>query len=433
MNYAPAPSCTGPGFTLSRRSFIAGGMGAALSAAIPAWQLRSQLAAAADSGAGGFGKAKACILLWMNGGPSHLDTWDPKPGTKNGGSFKAIDTRIKGVKISEHLPHLAEQADKLAIIRSMTSKEGNHERGNYLMHTGYIPSATLKHPSLGAWVSHELASKDFELPSFVSIRGPSIGAGFVGVEHGPFVIQKPGEGIRNLPLAKDIDLGRFDRRLGALQKLQTGFTEETGRQEIENHSKVYQKAVRLMRSPLVKAFDVNVESQSVRDKYGNSDFGRGCLMARRLVETGVKFVEVTLDGWDTHVDNFTGVKNLSHDLDPAVSSLLTELADRKLLDSTLILLMGEFGRTPTITQNDGRDHYPQAWSAVLAGGGIRGGQAFGSTDASGERVEKNPVTVPNFFATVSTLLGIDPSRELMSPVGRPIAISDGGKPIRELM
>jgi uncharacterized protein (DUF1501 family) len=369
----------------------------------------------------------------MNGGPSHLDTFDPKPGTAVGGAFKAIDTKIKGVQISEHLPRIAEVTDKLAIVRSMTSREGNHDRGQYLMHTGYVPTGTLAHPSLGAWVSHELGNPKAEIPNFVSIRGPSIGAGFLGVEHQPFVIQNPAEGVKNLPLNKDVNGERFDRRLAAIEMVQTSFSAQTGQPAIAAHSTVEGKAVRLMRTPLVKAFDLGDEPQAARETYGNSDFGRGCLLARRLIESGVKFVEVTLDGWDTHYNNFTAVKALSGDLDPAMAALIKDLSDRNLLNDTLILWMGEFGRSPQISIRDGRDHHPAAWTAVMAGAGVRMNQAYGSTDANGDKVAQSPVTVPDFFATVATLLGMDPDREIMSPLGRPIAISDHGTVVSGLM
>src|SRR3954470_23964072 len=352
-----SPTCPGPSAGVGRRRFIAGGLGAALSAAIPTWQHRAAAQAVAS---GKKEHGKSCILLWMNGGPSHIDTFDPKPGTKTGGDFKGIDTRIKGAKFSEHLPRVAEQADKLAVIRSMTAKEGNHDRAVYLMHTGYAPSTTLQHPSLGAWVSHELGDESAELPNFVSIRGASVGSGFLGVQHGPFSIQKPGEGVRNLPLAKDVDAARFSRRLEALAALQDDFWGETGGRKIASHDVVYQKAVRLMRSPLAKAFDIKDEPQALQKKYGDSDFGRGCLMARRLVESGVKFIEVTLDGWDTHIDNFTRVSSLCRDLDPGMSALIGDLSERRLLDDTLVIWMGEFGRTPVINPAHGRDHYPAA-------------------------------------------------------------------------
>jgi len=215
--------------------------------------------------------------------------------------------------------------------------------------------------------------------------------------------------------------------------LQGTFRAETGEPGIASHDAVYRKAVHLMRSPLVKAFDISGEPASVRLAYGDSDVGRGCLLARRLIEKGVKFVEVTLDGWDTHIDNFSQVTNLLADLDPAMSTLIKDLSDRGLLEDTLVIWMGEFGRTPRISPNEGRDHYPAAWSTALAGGGVRGGQVYGSTDAEGARVVDKPVAVPNYFATLAKLLGIDPAREMMSPVGRPIAVSDAGKPIDALI
>ncbi|HEX3869019.1 MAG TPA: DUF1501 domain-containing protein [Pirellulales bacterium] len=425
MTHSHAPHCAGP-VDHGRRALLGGGLGGLLSLCIPRWQAMAAVSEAKRTG-------KSCILLWMNGGPSHLDTFDLKPGASTGGPFKAIGTSAKDVKICEHLPQVAEQAKHLAIVRSMTSKEGNHDRGQYLMHTGYAPSGTLKHPSLGAWVSHELGDPAFELPNFVSIRGPSVGAGFLGVQHNPFTVQNPKQGVRNLPLAKDVDRDRFSRRMEGLAILQSSFQAQTHAVEVANHDAVYGKSVKLMHSPLIKAFNIKDEPESVCRAYGDSDFGRGCLMARRLVETGVPFVEVTLDGWDTHIDNFTKTGLLMRDLDPAMATLVRELDDRKRLDDTLVVWMGEFGRTPKISPVDGRDHYPHAWSAVLAGGGVRGGQAYGSTDAEGAKVVKDPVTVPDFFATIARTLGMDPAHEEMSPVGRPIAISENGKPIKALV
>ncbi len=267
----------------------------------------------------------------------------------------------------------------------------------------------------------------------MSIRGPSVGASFLGVQHNPFTIQNPSQGVRNLPLARDVDRTRFARRMEGLAMLQRSFQAETHAAEVANHDAVYSKSVRLMQSPMVKAFEIADEPEAVRRAYGDSDFGRGCLMARRLIETGVPFVEVTLDGWDTHIDNFAKTELLMRDLDPAMATLLRELEERGRLDNTLVVWMGEFGRTPKISAADGRDHYPGAWSAVLAGGGVRGGQAYGSTDAGGERVVKDAVKVPDYFATIARLLSMDPKHEEMSPVGRPIAIADGGTPIQALM
>lgn len=416
--------------TIDRRGFIKVGMGGLLSLLFAQW-LDPRIAYAAQGAPPP--KAKACILLWMNGGPSHLDTWDPKPGAATGGPFKAIPTRVKEVSICEHLPGIADQANHLAIVRSMTSREGNHQRAQYLMHTGYAPNPTVTHPSLGGWISEELGDLNSDLPNFVSISGPSIGAGFLGVQYGPLVIQTPGQMPQNIAYASNVGRGRFETRQSALHLLESEFAAETGDVKVKGREAVYAKAVRMMHSPRLKAFDLSEEPEAVKAAYGDTNFGRGCLMARRLVESGVKFVEVVLDGWDTHLDNFNRTTKLMGALDPAMSSLVKELDDRKLLDSTLIIWMGEFGRTPKINPNEGRDHFPQAWSAVLAGGGVRGGQAYGQTDAEGTKVVDRPLAVPDFFATIATLLGMDPAKSFMTPVGRPIAITEKGKPIQDLI
>jgi uncharacterized protein (DUF1501 family) len=378
-------------------------------------------------------KAKACVVLWMNGGMSHIDTFDPKPGAKTGGSFKAIKTKAKGVLYSEHAPLLAEQAHKIAVVRGMTSKEGNHDRARYLLHTGYAPTPTAQHPSLGAWVSQGMGDKSADLPSFISISGPSVGAGALGIEHGPLVLQKAGEPPQNVDLLPHVHDARFDRRRAALAALEARFAKETGDPKVTGRGAVYDKAIRLMRSQHRSLFEVAGEAEAVKKAYGDSDFGRGCLIARRLVEAGVKFVEVTLDGWDTHKDNFERVKKQLGKVDPAVSALIRELDERKLLGSTLVVLMSEFGRTPKINDNDGRDHYPQAWTALLAGGGIRGGIAHGGTDAEGAKVVEKPVTVPDLFATLATQLGQDPAKTALSGSGRPISLTDSGTPVAELI
>ena len=412
---------------VDRRGFLRLGVGGFLSFLMAQW-LDPTPADAAGKPA-----AKACILLWMNGGPSHLDTFDPKPGAATGGPFKAINTSAEGVRICEHLPRIAEEARHLAIIRSMTSREGNHQRAQYLMHTGYAPTGTIQHPSLGAWVSEELGDTAAELPNFVSIHGPSIGAGFLGVQYNPFVVTRAGQPPDNVRLPQWVSQERFQERSRALDSLEKGFAAETGDVKVAGRRAVYAKAVRLMTSPKLRAFDLAEEPAAVKAAYGDTDFGRGCLLARRLVEAGVRFVEVVLDGWDTHQDNFTRTQRLMGTLDPAMATLLKDLRERDLLRSTLVLWMGEFGRTPVINTNDGRDHWPQVWDAVMAGGGVRGGIAYGQTDETGSRVVDKPVSVPDFFATVATLLGMDPARTYMTPIGRPIAITDHGRPVPELI
>ncbi|MCW3095926.1 MAG: hypothetical protein JWL77_1544 [Chthonomonadaceae bacterium] len=430
-------SCPGPvdSFatpTLDRRGFVKVGLGGMLSLMMAQW-LDPRVAHAAQQAGAPPKKAKACILLWMNGGPSHLDTWDPKPGSTNGGPLKSIKTRSNGVEINEHMPQIADVADRLAIVRGMTSKEGNHQRAQYLMHTGYSPNPTITHPSLGGWVSEELGDPNFDLPSFVSISGPSLSAGFLGVQYGPLVIQQPGQPPANVAYAPGVNMSRFDMRQNALGMLENEFAAETGDSKVKGRDAVYGKAVRMMRSPRLKAFDIADEPEAVKAAYGDTNFGRGCLMARRLVESGVKFVEVVLDGWDTHNDNFNRVTKQMNTYDPAMATLIKELEARNLLDSTLIIWMGEFGRTPKINANEGRDHFPGAWSAVMAGGGVRGGQAYGQTDADGTKVVDKQVIVPDFFATISTCLGMNPSKSFMTPVGRPIAITEKGAPVKDLL
>lgn len=371
-------------------------------------------------------KAKSMILLWMNGGPSHLETWDPKPGHLNGGPTKAIRTSQPGLMVSEHMPHVAQIASKLTVLRSMSSKEGNHQRAQYLMHTGYAPTPTVVHPSLGGWVSRKLGAPQNGLPAFVSLGGPSFGAGFLGVSNGPFVVQKAGAEPDNIGPATDGD--RFARRQALLAQAEQRFAHESGSPMVDDRRAVYARAVSLMGSRDLGAFDVDSETDAVKKEYGETDFGRGCIVARRLVSSGVRFVEVVQDGWDTHQNNFERTKNQLGIVDPSMAALVKDLDQRGLLASTLVVWLGDFGRTPRINANDGRDHYPQAWSCALAGGGTKPG-VVGATDAGGEKVVGSAYGVPDLLATCATLLGLDPHEEAMSPVGRPIAITDGGQPI----
>lgn len=397
--------------------------------------LESSVSAAQAAGAAEIipgSKAKSCILLFMNGGPSQLDTFDPKPGTANGGPFKAIKTSASNIQISQHLPQLADQAHHLSIIRSMSTKEGNHERARYLLHTGYPPQGGVRHPTWGSIMSYELGERDFELPKCISINSPAFDAGFLGAEHNPFVIDDPTKPIENIKLSHGIDQSRLRSRMSLLNGIEGEFAKTRKGQQLENRIAVYQKADKLIQSPMTKAFDFSDEAITLRNAYGMNRFGQGCLMARRLVETGVKFVEVSLDGWDTHQNNFTQTKNLMSILDPAFATLVRDLHERKLLESTLVIWLGEFGRTPKINMNDGRDHYPQAWSAVLAGGGVRGSQVIGSTDEAGEQIADRAVTVADFFASLCYSFGIDSSKQNVSTAGRPIRLVDNGKVVKEL-
>lgn len=408
---------------LPRRTFLSMGL-AALGAAV----VRGSGEARAD---GGKPAADAVIVLWMNGGPGHIDTFDPKPGRKVMGPLRAIATSAPGVQIGEHLPLLAREAHRLAIVRGMSSKEGSHERARFLGHTGYSPNPTAAHPSLGAWASRSLGGRDPELPAYVSLGGPGGEPGFFGAAHAPFIVSQPGEA------PDDTDPGvteaRFSRRARALALLEDGFAARTKSPVVDERRAVYDRAFRLMRSPKLRAFDLAEEPAATLAAYGDSPFGRGCLTARRLVESGVRFVEVTLDGWDTHQDNFGRIKALCGRLDPAMSALLRDLSDRSLLDRTLIVCMGEFGRTPRISADDGRDHHPGAYSAVLAGGGLRGGVVVGQTDEDGEKVVSEKTSVADLFATIASRLGLDPHETTQAPNGRPLSLTDGGLAIEKLM
>jgi uncharacterized protein (DUF1501 family) len=337
------------------------------------------------------------------------------------------------MRLSEHLPRLAERGNQLAVVRGIASKEGNHVRAQYYVHTGYAPNPTVAHPSLGGWVSARLGDAHAELPAFVSIGGPSFGAGFLGVENGPFVLQKAGAPPADVDRAPGVDSARFERRLAALDAMDADMARATGDAKVAGRREVVAKAVRLMASPRLDAFDVSGETEATRGAYGDSDFGRGCLVARRLVERGVRFVEVVLDGWDTHQNAFERSATLMTTLDPAFAALVGDLEARGMLPSTLVACLGEFGRTPRINANDGRDHWPQAWAAVLAGGGVRGGVVHGATDDDGAAPAGSPVHVPDLLATMATVVGLDPAYTVMSPAGRPIAVTDEGVPIRALL
>jgi hypothetical protein len=379
---------------------------------------------AAEAGA----KHKRCILLWMDGGPSHKDTFDMKPGTTDGGEFRPIPTDVPGIEISEHFPKLASHMKDVAVVRGMTSGEGAHGRARYYMHTGYREgSGGVVHPSLGAIVSAELGSDKATLPNFVAISNRSFGSGFLGPKHQPLVVNDPTRGVENLkPLVAERE---FDGRVGLLSEMEQAFNREYKAEAGTGHATTYRRAVELMKSREARAFDLSLEPASSRKMYGDGKFAEGCLLARRLIETGVSFVEVTLGGWDTHDNNFERVKNLSAQADAGMSALLGDLKKRGLLDSTLVVWMGEFGRTPKINTRGakpGRDHYPRAWSLLMAGGGVKGGQVVGKTDKEGGTVVDRQVTALDFLATVCKTLGIDHNKQNMTSIGRPIRIVDKG-------
>jgi hypothetical protein len=422
---------------MSRRNWLRLASAGAGGSSISGW-----FGALADEAARDPRGRRSCILLWMNGGPSQLDTFDPKPGHANGGPFRAIPTSVPAIRMSEHLPKLSTLAEHLAIVRSMTSRLGDHGLATDFVHTGYAARGPVTYPTFGSVVAKEVGSDDDELPAFVCVAPPratfpaAYSSGFLGAKYAPLVVGTgatetmidPAAALRveDLTPPRRVTDEHQGARLGLVAQMQREFIMEHPGVAPRAHGIAYNRAIRLMRSPAGKAFDLEQEPAQRRDAYGRSVFGQGCLVARRLVERGVPFVEVAMGGWDTHQANFDVVPKLSQELDAAWSALIEDLRNRGLLDQTLVVWMGEFGRTPAINANAGRDHFPEAYSAVLAGGGIRSGQVVGQTTAGGEAVDDRPVTVPELLATICRCLAIDPTKQNVSNTGRPISIVDKG-------
>ena len=380
-------------------------------------------------------KAKNVIYLYMSGGMTHLDTFDPKPEAETGGPTTAIKTKADGIQLAENLPLLANHADKIAVIRGMTSTKGAHQQGNYFMHTSYAQRSTIVHPSMGAWMTRLDGRFNPTLPGAVVVGGGSRHplSGFLSTSHQPLAVGNPNEGLKNVRMLWGMSDEKFERGLKLSQKLDRSFINKYNFDQVNAYSDMYDDAVRLMKSKDIKAFDLKEETQATRDSYGAENFGQGVLLARRLVERQVRFVEVQLGGWDTHQNNFTRVPERCAILDQALSALLNDLSKRGLLDETLVVLATEFGRTPTINVNEGRDHYPKAFSCMLAGGGIKGGQVWGATDEEGREVIEKKVEIPDFNATIAYSLGLPLDEIIYSPTRRPFTLSDKGQPLTQLI
>lgn len=377
--------------------------------------------------------AQSIIMLWMQGGPSQLETFDPHPGTKIAAGTDAIRTAVKDVQLAAGLEHTAEEMPSIALIRSMVSKEGDHERGTYTMKTGFRPDPTVIHPSLGAICCHELPVAGVDIPRHVSIlpgqwpaRGGYLGDGFDAFKTGDPAAPVPDTVSRR-------SRERDEQRLQQLDVVERAFARgRRGRVEGTLHRETMERARKMMSSEQLKAFDVSREPLALRRSYGDTPFGRGCLAARRLIEVGVRCVEVTLDGWDSHVNNHAIQRERVAILDPAFSALVRDLRERDLLERTLVIVAGEFGRTPIVNPIGGRDHWPNGFSVALAGGGIRGGRVLGETDPDGKEKPTRPVTVGDLHATILTAVGIDPRKVNQTPIGRTVRFSDG-EPVRELL
>jgi hypothetical protein len=411
-----------------RRDFLRGISAASIAAGTLSWtELMSVHANELRS------RGMACIVLWMQGGPSQFETFSPKPDHANGGETKAIQTSVPGIQIAENLDHVASVMDDVAIIRSMTTKEGNHQRASFLLHTGYAPTASVKHPTFGAVAAHQLPNVECDLPAFVRIGNlfrNSGGGGFLGAEFDAFALPEADQLPANAQPTTTAD--RFSRRLNLLGRLEADAATTSSAALVAEHRKLYEQAARMVLSPTMQTFDISQEPESMRAAYGESQFGAGCLMARRLVEAGVTFVEVSAGNWDTHTENWPRTKALKAQVDQPFAQLIRDLKQRGLLENTLVVWMGEFGRTPRINPRGGRDHYPKVFNVALAGGGVRGGQVIGATDESGTEVAERPVAVTDLFQTFCRSLKIDAQHENMSPIGRPIKIVDGGEPVDEL-
>lgn len=414
---------------LDRRGFLRLAGGTALGWLTPVGELLARAAEQQPASE----PAQSIIVLWLAGGPSQLETFDPHPGTDSAGGTRAIPTAVKGVRLAEGLPRLAEQMTHFTLIRSMVSKEGDHERGTYTLQTGYRPDPTVVHPSLGAIVCHELPVGRTEIPRHVSIfpnQWPARG-GFLGDEYDAFKWHDPSKPLPDVTAR--VGMERDHRRLADLDVVERAFARgRQGQVAATGHRDTIARARQMMSSEQLQAFAIHEEPLAIRRLYGDTPFGLGCLAARRLIEAGVRCVEVTLGGWDTHVNNHATCQELTAILDPAFSGLLQDLQQRERLKKTIVLCLGEFGRTPRINPAGGRDHWPDGFSVALAGGRIRPGQVIGATDPGGSKDVIRPVTVGELHATVLAALDIPPRKAQIAPVGRPIRLADG-EPLRELL
>lgn len=420
----------------SRRSFVTGAAKSLLGLGTMAFAPNIAFGNDKETILSGGGKAKRVIYLYMGGGMSHLDTFDTKPGAETQGPVESIKTSSPGIQISEFFPNMAKQMHHAAIINSLSSTLGAHEQGRYFMHTSYFMRGTIKHPDLGAWTSYFLGKGETKLPGNIKIGGGSgsLGGGFLESKFAAMPIGDAEGGLKNSALPSGITEDRFSRRMKRAMAMNQNFLSKYNDKQVRAYTGMYDEAVNVMKSEDLKAFDLTQEKVETRDAYGQNKFGQACLLARRLVESGVKFIEITKGGWDTHVDNFGRVRENSGELDQALAQLISDLQDRDMLKDTLVVLTTEFGRTPKIVteRENGRNHYPKAFSGLLIGGGINGGIKYGKTDSEGREVEKDLVEVPDFNATIAHALGLPINKEVFSPSRRPFKVADKGKPITKL-
>lgn len=418
---------------LSRRKFMQYsakaflGLGMASLGQSPLWASRIRPTATANN----------VIYIYLKGGMSHIDTFDIKPGWKDQGPVEAIASNVTGLKISGYFPNLAKQMDKFAIIRSMNSNQGAHLQGEYFLHTSYEMRGSTQHPGLGAWLGHLSGQTNSTLPGNIRIGGSNNlpgGCGFLETKYDPLHLGNPYGGLPHSLMHQSISPSEFQERLELAKLMDLSFERTYRSKDVKAYTDVYKDASKLMKSEDLAAFDLSEESAKMQAKYGSqkSSFAASCLLARRLVESGVRFVELTSDGWDTHSDNHKDVASLSHQIDQPIAALVEDLDQRGLLDETLIVLATEMGRTPEIDQNLGRNHHPEAFTCLMAGGGILGGQVYGATDKGGHVVTDNLVTIPDFNATIAHALGLPLDKLFYSPDGRPFQVAAKGQAIKAL-
>ena len=383
-------------------------------------------------GASSNAQAEHVILFWNSGGMSHLDTWDPKPGRKVQGEFNPIKTSVDGMEISEIFPQLAKQMHHGALIRSIAGTNGDHGRAQYELQTGFNQSPNIMHPGLGSLVAHEREPLG-DLPALVSISGQAARAGYLGQKCEAYFVGRPGQKDPYLTFPEGISHARGMQRLQVLEKMNRRTSAQNGAEELKASQTALKDAVALMESPALKAFDLKKENPTTVAKYGDTEFGRGALLARRLVEQGVRFVQVNRGGFDNHGNIFQAMRNHGADMDPAIASLISDLKANGKLEKTLIVVLSEFGRTPRINDGGGRDHWARVFSCMMAGGGIKGGSIIGASDPDGMEVAERPVKVADLHATLCHALGIDLNKELTTPQGRPIRlVRKEANPINEL-
>ncbi|MAT15277.1 MAG: hypothetical protein CMJ46_08415 [Planctomyces sp.] len=377
---------------------------------------------------------KSCILMWMSGGPPTIDIWDLKPNSTNGGEFKPIST-AGDFQITEALPETAKIMNNLSIVRSMSTREADHDRGRYYLHTSFVPNPTVTHPPFGSVVSKEIGERrqDLSIPSFVAVGGSPGSPGYLGMSNAPFIVDSNGR-IQNANM-EGMSPEQMQSRLAMLKTVETQFIGSNRGKMPQDHQDIYRKALTLLYSDQMTAFEVAQEPEEVQEAYGRNNFGRGLLLARRLAECGVPFIEVDMGGWDLHQDVFNQLRtDRLPTMDKAMSALVKDLTDRGMLDNTVLVWMGEFGRTPRINQNTGRDHWARSWSTVIGGGGLKGGIAVGETDSEGIEVVSDKTYQPgDIWATVAHAMGIPVDREYRSANGRPMKMVNAGAPIADLI